>query len=52
MDGNTILGCVLVVAALVVLTALTLWSRRAIRRIAKTGGQSLREIMRDMNGEP
>jgi hypothetical protein len=51
MDGDTLLGCILIAGALAVLTVLTLWSRRTIRRITERGSRSLREIMRDMNGE-
>ena len=51
MDGDAMLGCVLVAAALSTLTALTLWSRRTIRRIRESGSRSLREIMKDLNGE-
>lgn len=51
MDGDTVIGCVVIAGALVVLTALTLWSRRAIRRIAERGSSSLREILKDLNGE-
>ncbi len=52
MDGDTLVGCLMIAGALVVLTALTLWSRRAIRRIAERGSPSLREILKDLNGEP
>lgn len=51
MDGDAILGCILIAGALLTLTALTLWSRRTIRRIREGGSGSLREIMKGLNGE-
>ena len=51
MDVDTLVGCIAIAGALGVLTLLTFWSRRKIRRIAERGEQSLREIMRDAHGE-
>jgi uncharacterized membrane protein YccC len=51
MDRDTILGCVVVVAALGLITYLVLWSRRTIDRIAKSGLRTAREIVRELRRE-
>ena len=48
MDVNAVVGCVLIVAALGLLTYLVLWSRRTIDRIAGSDGRSAREIDREL----
>jgi hypothetical protein len=52
MSSDVIVGLGVLVAALAALTGLTLWSRRTIRRIAERGRPTLRQILKDMNGEP
>lgn len=52
IDMNiTIVGCLIVGAALGLSTFLVLWSRRTIERIAKKGLNSAREIEKDLNDE-
>lgn len=52
MDPETadiLFGCAVLTAALGCLTALVLWSRRIIERVARRGGGSAREILRDLD---
>ena len=49
MDGDTIIGLVLMVGALALLTGLVLWSRRRIDRIARNGYGSARAIERELD---
>jgi len=52
MDADTVVGCVVIAAALGLILGLVVWSRRAIERIARNGkGSSAREIMKDLRGE-
>ena len=51
MDRDTILGCVVIVAALGFITYLVLWSRRTIDRIAESGLRTAREIVRELRRE-
>ena len=48
MDVNTIVGCVLLAASLLLLLVLVWFSRRRIDRIAKRGYRSAREIVKDL----
>ncbi len=49
MNAHTILGVLLVLAALGVLVALVLWSRRRIHRIDRLGPQSARMLLRKLS---
>jgi len=51
MPWDMIIGSAVVVAALSVLVALVVWSRRAINRIARQGYRSARAILKGRNGE-
>lgn len=51
MDGNLITGSVVVVAALVLLTYLVIWSVRAIGRIARSRSHTAREVLKELNGD-
>jgi hypothetical protein len=51
MDRDVIIGCILVLASLGVMSALLVWSRRTIDRIAVRGLRSAREIEKELNGE-
>ena len=51
MDGDAIVGCVTILVALSTIIYLTLWSRRAIDRIADRAERSAREIVRDLKGD-
>jgi hypothetical protein len=46
MDTNVTIGCVVLAAAVGLLTALTAWCRRQINRIARHGYGTAREINR------
>jgi hypothetical protein len=48
MDGDTILGLVLVVLALLAIGGLVAWSRWTINRIADKKLESARDIIRDL----
>ncbi len=47
MESDAIIGCVVIAIALILLIALTWWSRRRIDWIARTGERSVREILKD-----
>jgi hypothetical protein len=51
MDGNIVLGVVLIVGALLILNVLVLWSKRRIDAIASRGLESAREILRELDGD-
>ncbi len=51
MDADTLLGCIIVAVALGLVTFLVLWSRRSIRRIARNGLGSVRELHREPGDE-
>jgi len=48
MDFNTVLGVVLVVAALAAISGLVWWSRWSINRIADKKLESARDIIREL----
>jgi hypothetical protein len=48
METDAILGCIIVAISVIVMIALVFWSRRTINRIARNGGGSVREILRDL----
>ena len=48
MTGDVYIGCILVAFALTSVTALILWSRRTIERIARKGYRSARETAKDL----
>jgi multisubunit Na+/H+ antiporter MnhF subunit len=48
MDTNALVGCIVIAAALALLTYLVLWGRRTINRIAGSGSRSAREIAREL----
>ena len=50
MDGNTIIGCTIVLASLSAITALVWWSRRCIHRIAKDKPRTGRQALKELNG--
>ena len=50
MDGNTIIGCTLVLVSLAAITALVLWSRRCIIRLAKEKPRTARQALKELNG--
>jgi hypothetical protein len=50
MDGNTIIGCTIVLASLSAITVLVWWSRRCIRRIAKDKPRTARQALKELNG--
>ena len=45
MNGDLLIGLLVIVAALVAIALLTLWSRWSIDRIARDGFASAREIL-------
>ncbi|MCK4275969.1 MAG: hypothetical protein KAX78_05615 [Phycisphaerae bacterium] len=49
MDIDTVLGTIVITAALIVLTGLVLWSRRTIEKISRRGPTSARQIMKDLD---
>lgn len=49
MDIDTVLGIIVITAALIVLTALVFWSRRIIEKISRRGPTSARQIMKDLD---
>jgi hypothetical protein len=50
MDGNAIVGCTLVLVSLAAITALVLWSRRCIIRLAKEKPRTARQALKELNG--
>lgn len=50
MDGNAIIGCTVIVLSLIVITALVLWSRRSINRIAQDKPRTARQTLKELNG--
>jgi len=50
MEGDTIVGCIAIAAALGLLTYLTFWSRKTIDWIADKGQRSAREIVKELDG--
>lgn len=46
MESNTIIGVIVLAAALGMLVGLTLWSRRRINAISQQGYRSARHILR------
>ena len=51
MDNDTLIGCVVLAAALGCVTYLVLRSRRTIEWIAKHNVRSVREILKRMHGD-
>ena len=51
MDGDLIVGCIILAGALGLLTFLTFLSRRSIERIAEKGYHSFREIVKGLRDE-
>jgi len=51
MSTDIIIGSVIIALALGAITGLTLWSRRTIDRIARSGFRSAREIFKDLEGD-
>jgi len=49
LDGTTIIGCAVLTAALVTVTALTFWSLRRINRIARRGSGTARAIAKKLD---
>jgi hypothetical protein len=50
MDKDIIIGCIIIVVALVSVTALTVWSRRTIQRFSRSGYRTARQTLKDRNG--
>jgi len=50
MSWDTLIGVILIVVALAVTSSLVVWSRFSIEKIARTKGQSLRQILRGRRG--
>ena len=50
MDGNLLLGLILIGLALTVTSTLLVWSTFSIDRIARNKGKSLRQILRERRG--
>ena len=50
MDGDVIVGIIVIAAAAALLTGLVLWSRRRIERIARNGYRSARAIEKELRG--
>lgn len=48
MEADAVLGCLVLVATLVAITALVIWSRMSIDRIAEKNLRSVREIVRGL----
>jgi len=51
MNGDAILGCVLAACVLATMVVLVLVSRNTIHRIARKGGGSAREILKDAKSD-
>ena len=51
MNGEILLGCLVLGAALCIVTYLVLWSRRTIDRIAESDARSAREIEKEVLSE-
>jgi hypothetical protein len=51
MDTNVIIGSAVAISALILITALVLWSRRTINRIAKNGFRTARQTLKELNGD-
>ncbi len=51
MNRTVIIGCVVILAALGVITYLVLWSRRTIDWIANRRLRSAREIVKELRGD-
>lgn len=49
MDRDSLLGCIIVVVALISITYLVFWSRNTIERIARKRLSSVREILEDLH---
>ena len=47
-SGDTLLGCGLILLAMMALIGLVLWSRRRIDHICDSGPRSAREILHDL----
>ena len=50
MEVPTIIGWVVVGVAVTIITFLVLLSNRVIKKIAKNGHETLRDILKDRNG--
>jgi hypothetical protein len=50
MHGDLLFGIILIGGALAVTSALVIWSRFSIERIARGKGKSLRQILRERRG--
>lgn len=51
MDGNALLGTILIIGAVLILNVLVLWSKRRIDAIESRGLDSAREILRELDGD-
>jgi hypothetical protein len=51
MNGDALLGTLLIVGALLFLNILVIWSKRRIDAIAARGLESAREILRELDGD-
>jgi hypothetical protein len=51
MSPNQILGIIITIAAVLLLSYLVFWSRRAIDRIADKRLGTIREILKDLDNE-
>ena len=49
MEGDTIIGCIIIACALCLMTYLTFWSRRTINWISTKGQRSAREIVKELD---
>ena len=47
MDGDTLIGVILVAIAIVLTSSLVIWSRSSIEKISRKRGQSVRQILRE-----
>jgi len=51
MDRDATIGVFLILGALSLMSFLLFWSKRTITRIAARGHRSVREIVKELNGE-
>jgi len=51
MDHDAVIGCIILVAVLVVMLGLVAWSRRLINTIARKDVRNIRDIAQEMDRE-
>ena len=51
MDKDILIGLIMLTCAVGLLTYMTFWSRRTIERIARSHLHSVREILKQLNGD-